>query len=85
MLGFRDDIYPKEIKDILIELMKTTSLDNLIFVEDILPKIRTLFPCICFEMFYEANISCGDGFVNIDDFENKVGISFIQHLKNQNR
>jgi len=84
IVGFGTDIYPPEIKDILLELMKTTSINRIIYVDQQLDLLRRLIPNTSSELFFPAHTLQGlDEFVNVERFPDKVGIPFSEFLINQ--
>lgn len=82
--GFRTAIYPIEIKKILLRLMRTTSINPIIFVDDQLEYLRREIPATTVQLFspaYTLNKQCE--YVDVDEFDAKVGMSFRDFLNQQ--
>jgi len=84
IMGFAEQIYPIEIKNVLLELMKTTSINRIIFVDQQLDLLRQAVPNTALELFFPAHTLAGrDEFVSVENFQAEVGISFKEFLLNQ--
>lgn len=80
--GFRTEIYPKEIKNILLRLMLTTSINPIIYLDNQLECLRNEFPETAIELFYPAYTQKGQyEYVNVDKFEEEVGATFKNFLR----
>jgi hypothetical protein len=85
IVGFREEIYTPEIERILVQLIRNTDTDKkVVYLDEELAVLRAAVKDTAVELFYPAHTLAGSvEYVNVDDFEEKVGISFRSHLENQ--
>jgi hypothetical protein len=82
--GFRTGIYPIEIKRILLHLMTTISINPIIYVDNQLEYLRSKLPNTAIELFFPAyTLDRQYEYVNVDEFEMKVGVPFQDFLRQQ--
>jgi hypothetical protein len=83
IVGFAGSIYPKEIEQVLRQLLKNTDTHKIVPLDEELQLIRTAVKGTKVVMYYPANTKeRSREYVNVDDFEQRVGITFRKHLEN---
>jgi hypothetical protein len=83
IFGFSDSILPKEIEEILFKLIDFSDINNRLYLDQQLDGLRRAVPGTKIELFYPAADKSGyQRYVNVDRFDEEVGISFSQHLEN---
>lgn len=78
--GFHEEIYPEEIEDILRELIKNTSTENVVYVDEEMDLLRRAVPGTSLDFYYPATFDGAKGFLQTDLFPAKTGKTFKQYL-----
>jgi hypothetical protein len=84
--GFSGEIYPKEIKQVLLKLLEFTSINNRPYLDEELALLRKAIPNTKIELYYPAcTLARVHEFVNVDEMPEKIGITFRKLLENEAR
>ena len=82
LYGFSEEIYPPAIEKVLRKLMEFVTGSRPPYLDVELTLLRQALPESKIEMFYAANtIQQRNEYVNVDEFEARVGKAFRQHLE----
>lgn len=83
IFGFNDEIYETEIEAILSKLIEFSRIDGSPDLDLQLKELRAAVPDTKIELFYPANDKqYRNRYINVDEFESEVGITFSEHLYN---
>jgi len=81
IVGFRKDIYPPEIKDILSKLINLTSVSAITFVEEEIPLLQECVPDTSVAMHYPAYFNNANRFLDIEQFTTTFGKTFKEFIE----
>jgi hypothetical protein len=64
----------------LVRSLGDTSVDNVVFVDEELPRLRAALPGVAVEQFYPAVITGAYRYANVERFKAETGVDFRTYL-----
>lgn len=83
LVGLDKNVYPKEIAAVLQSLVEMTSLNNIVYADQEIPRLQDLIPETSVQMHYPVHLNGEYQFLETSQFPTVFGKTFKEHLENK--